>query len=678
MAELNLNFQHLGPSSQWYERFKGLRRNHSIHAFNKHDSSDSNILYGGTALISMGSCSHRALKSGEDTSGLGRWVWTLFAGRNRTKLRIISGYRPNPDSSDSTGSVYSQHERYLRSIHDDRNPRRAFVADLKAALEHWANEGNLFIIGIDAHDNVRTGDVNAMLRSIGLVDIHHSKHPHLPTVSTCNKNTRSIPVDGIWASPSLECQAAGYFGYGELLMGKTDHRMIWADFSYESVFGFKPPEPVYKAPQRLTLQDPRVVRRYNKVLRKEHHRLRLNLRSYSLQAEVPKGLQLKHCQEYETIAHLDSCSRKHAAKKCRKLRMGAVPFSDSIKIIRGEIDMWDLLQRKKDGTKASGKKIRRLMHLTGVRTAFQETPETITIKRRAAMSKYKGLKKNASKLRETFGKKLIKARAKDRNTTVEVQEKQLKQAFGQRAMAQRVKRLTGIPRATMGYVNAPNDAGMREDHYDRTSIEVACKEEGTRRFSQTNNTPLMQLDFVQRVGYQAELPGAEEILAGTFIPSPDMDPYAIQFITQLKMPTVVQDQPISKAISTESYREGWSKMKPNTSSSPAGPSFVDYIAGSRDPQIADFDATMANIPYASGYTPYAWTQMTDVLIPKKSHSSLVEKLRIIVLFHALFNMNNKRVGREMVANAERLHLIPWEVYGGRKRHRAIECATNRC
>ena len=93
----------------------------------------------------------------------------------------------------------------------------------------------------------------------------------------------------------------------------------------------------------------------------------------------------------------------------------------------------------------------------------------------------------------------------------------------------------------MGYVNSPNDDVTREDHYDHTSIERACKEEGTRRFSQTKNTPLMQPDFVQRVGYHAELSGAEEILEGTFTPSPEMDSYTVQFITQLKMPTVVKD-----------------------------------------------------------------------------------------------------------------------------------------
>jgi hypothetical protein len=69
--------------------------------------------------------------------------------------------------------------------------------------------------------------------------------------------------------------------------------------------------------------------------------------------------------------------------------------------------------------------------------------------------------------------------------------------------------------------------------------------------------------------------------------------------------------------------------------------------------------------------------MTDVFIPKKSHSTLVDKLRIIVLFHAMFNLNNKRIRRDMVANAKRLGQIPWEVYGGRKRNHAIECATNK-
>jgi hypothetical protein len=67
----------------------------------------------------------------------------------------------------------------------------------------------------------------------------------------------------------------------------------------------------------------------------------------------------------------------------------------------------------------------------------------------------------------------------------------------------------------------------------------------------------------------------------------------------------------------------------------------------------------------------------DVLIPKKTTLPAIKKLRILVLFHALFNMNNKRIRGEMVANAERLNQIPWEAYGSRKCHRSIKCAANK-
>jgi hypothetical protein len=139
---------------------------------------------------------------------------------------VLSGYRPNPDSNDRPGTVFSQQERHLRSKHDDRDPQRTFIKDLEVQLDLWMTAGNLIIIGLDANDNVRTGPVSAMLRSKGLVEVHSAQHPQLPPRATCNKNTQDIPVDGIWASPSLECSSAGYLGLGEIIIGKTDHCLI--------------------------------------------------------------------------------------------------------------------------------------------------------------------------------------------------------------------------------------------------------------------------------------------------------------------------------------------------------------------------------------------------------------------------------------------------------------------
>jgi hypothetical protein len=131
MAELNLNFRVLGSTSQWNDRFQNLRTNHSVHTYNRHDMSQERLLSGGTAQITTGACSHQATASGADGSGMGRWVWTLFAGKNNIKLRVLSGYRPNPDSNDRPGTVFSQQERHLRSQNDDRNPRRALLRILR-------------------------------------------------------------------------------------------------------------------------------------------------------------------------------------------------------------------------------------------------------------------------------------------------------------------------------------------------------------------------------------------------------------------------------------------------------------------------------------------------------------------------------------------------------------------
>jgi hypothetical protein len=79
------------------------------------------------------------------------------------------------------------------------------------------------------------------------------------------------------------------------------------------------------------------------------------------------------------------------------------------------------------------------MRLTDEMTAFLESLPSIISKQKAAKMRHKKLKKIAQLERVQFGKRLIKACAKEQGTTVAAQERQLKNAFGQRKLAQRVK-----------------------------------------------------------------------------------------------------------------------------------------------------------------------------------------------------------------------------------------------
>jgi hypothetical protein len=93
--------------------------------------------------------------------------------------------------------------------------------------------------------------------------------------------------------------------------------------------------------------------------------------------------------------------------------------------------------------------------------------------------------------------------------------------------------------------------------------------------------------------------------------------------------------------------------------------------------LASFDATMANIPHAAGYSPLRWQSGADVTIPISVASLRVDKLRTILLLDPEFNQNNKLLGRSLMRQAEKHSQMPAEQCGSHKKHRAVEAALNK-
>jgi hypothetical protein len=223
-------------------------------------------------------------------------------------------------------------------------------------------------------------------------------------------------------------------------------------------------------------------------------------------------------------------------------------------------------------------------------------------------------------------------------------------------------------------VETPNEP--TEHCITKESIEQACATEGRARYLQASTTPMMQSPLLEDFGYLGLTPSADAVLDGTYTPDPSVDEITKKFLVQLQRPP--GDIPeLQHLFTTDEFIQSWQKMRSTTSSSPFSPLFTDFIAGCSDRKTAALDAAMANIPLLTGYCPKSWRQAIDVMIPKKTASASVSKLHIIVLFNALFNLLNKRVGRDMLSQAELFRLIPKEAYGSRKNRRAVECALNK-
>jgi hypothetical protein len=209
---------------------------------------------------------------------------------------------------------------------------------------------------------------------------------------------------------------------------------------------------------------------------------------------------------------------------------------------------------------------------------------------------------------------------------------------------------------------APDSDGNWIEYTSKEDIELGCQGENTRRFSQTAGTPFMTAPLLDDFGYLAQGPATSAVLAGTYIPPLGTDIYACKLFRELQMDPVVANAPPMKVIfSIDQHIRGSRKAQEFTASGPTGLTFSHFIAASYDLLLASFDVTMANIPYATGYSSIRWQAGSkNICIPKSVASLRVDKLRTLLLLDPEFNHNYKILGRSLMTHAETHSQIPAE------------------
>ena len=167
-------------------------------------------------------------------------------------------------------------------------------------------------------------------------------------------------------------------------------------------------------------------------------------------------------------------------------------------------------------------------------------------------------------------------------------------------------------------------------------------------------------------------------MEGSYTPDPTLDKYTKELLAELRIPKAVREKgQISMDLTVEEHKKGWRSQKERTASETDGLSFSHYIAACEDDTLAEVNSTLRIIPYVNGFSPEPWQMITDAMILKKAGVLDVELMHTIQLMHSEFNMNNKKMARDMMKAAESLKLIAREQYGSRKHHQAIMAALNK-
>jgi len=678
VQEVNCHEKILPPSLQWKRRFTQIN---TRAATNAHSHSTRRVLHGGTAHFLSDELNLRQIDNGADTSGLGRWVWTLLRGRQGIQVRVISGYRPVGDNSNCPFTVFSQHELYFNSQQHAtyRNPRTAFFEDLDTEMQSWIQRGDQVILGMDANDDIRTGLTETWTSAWGLVNALHRCHPSLSHVATCSKNTSNTPIDGIWCSPGLEVTAGGMTGFSDLYP-YSDHRLLWIDISSSSLFGFQAPTPAKRPTNSLPVKDPKAMRRYNNYVKSQFALHRIPEKTFALEQKAQTGdFTLHDAREYDRLLIIQHDIRRRAKKKCRRFYTGAVLFTDELGTIYRRRKLWKMVELKHLGIRTDTRQIRRLAQQLGERNALHLPLNEVKTMLRVAVTDWKTHKKEQVERREAFEQRVDRRRAQRFGTSTAVQTKQRKNSTSTRNVFRRIKQvMKPNERTAISTVEYTDERGDTVECLSREEIEQACVAEGQRRFTQAETTPFFEGSLFRDFGLRGNPIAVRQVLEGSYNPGPDVSPYTRAFLRELRMPDRIRNLPlITGTTDTLSHQHSWQRMPARTGSSPYGPLFCDYIAGAQDSTVADVDASLSSIPYLVGFSPTLWQEATDVMIPKKRTSRHVQKLRIIVLFDAMFNMGNKRIARDMIHRAHSLDLLPDEAYGGVPGRRATTCTLNK-
>ena len=181
-------------------------------------------------------------------------------GEHGVRTRIITAYAPVGGKDSGPKSYWRQHVRYIENNSLNTNPFKMFCDDLCEVLTTWRSKGDRIILMMDANDNVFNGKLSKRLAEepIGMKEaVHGLKHGQGP--STHFRNTKSVPIDGIWHTPEIQVRKASYLPF-DFVVG--DHRPVVVDFSQASILGVNLPRVVASEARRLNSKIDRVREAY--------------------------------------------------------------------------------------------------------------------------------------------------------------------------------------------------------------------------------------------------------------------------------------------------------------------------------------------------------------------------------------------------------------------------------
>ena len=674
-------------------------------------STESEYQPGGTCTMAFGPWRSRCQRDC-DNSGMGRWTILKVQGRHDRKLAVITAYRVCQQRIEqATGKkAFTQQWSIMRDILKIQNPdpRKQLLTDLSIELSRLRKEGYEILLQIDANES--TDSVNSALhtfmRNNKLLDLHLFRHQSFetPTPATYDRGRRKIDFMFGTQLVANNIHRIGIHAFSEIFI--SDHRGLYVDLDLETLLLGKPAQITTPENRKLNSHHIKNVNTFKDALE-----------IYAEQHQIyRRSCAMAHCaadptQDITTVKNLANTIANdlergllQAERKCT--RPYASQYSQDIASTRAQLQYWRFWMKQlktfRDYSDCRQKCIQKAQITDPcdtpptkgqVNSMISQTKKKLREQEQEAFQlRQQHLQTRAAHwalVRKTKEEKLIKAMAHA--------EKQRQIYFKFQCL--RGKRKAGgltsirIPKTDKEGNNIwQPDAKTGqltqafETIYDPEQIEHLLMERNQNHFSQASNTPFASEPLRSIVGKYGEN-GFEGVMNALNIKH---DPGTTALLTQLLGEKLPQ---IACIMTGDDLKEKFKRWRESTSTSPRGVHLGIYKAllvpdiyvghdGKTKASTARGDIifeTMAQLLTAAfhrGFTLDSWNMVFNAMLEKIPGDPKINKLRVIHIFDALWNMGLGLVwSKRLQPHCEKHGLLHQGQWGSRKGRRANDCVA---
>ena len=638
----------------------------SVTGHNSNENPNTNHVQGGTGLLAVNEILEYCKKSGTDFRNLGRWSWfTLFSTPEHV-TRVVSLYCLGIRKPDGFGRVYQQACREIMrndSIPLDSEPYQLFCDDLLQQLKTWVAQGDRLILMMDANEHILNGPLGRSLlaeeNGLNLMECSHKAW------GGAEPNTHidgSHPIDGVWASRSLEIGGFKMLPFGE---GVGDHRTMLFDVSSRSLLGVFEHKVVRAGCRRLNTKTSSLSR-YNEIL----ERLMANHRMCERQDEVLEEI-VDDKPTPAQRAKMDALDKqfvefqKCAERRCRKILKPDLEFSPQVKLWQERMWAYRALICWKKGLPGNHSNIIR----TSIRRGISDNPRQMTLEAMEAGLEYaKGRKRNLRELAPGLRKVHLRDRAmdaehaKDTKRAKEIKAKMERE--GNSKMWYFINRSQKDPRCGSFHLVQRMVDGEVQDSTCQEDTEDFIFEEAKMRFQLAAEAPISSSTLREQLGYLANIEIAQQLVEGRYELPEDLDDATTLLLQEIgRVGIQLTNGEVKIDISPEEFQYFWKRIREGTASSYSGVHYGHYKAAAHSEKISQFLAKKITLISRTGCPPDRWSYGLTIMLEKIAGIALVNKLRAILLMEADFNMHNKLIfGKRMLDQARANGIIPGKQY----------------